>query len=324
MLTCHNSEIPLRQKSGTILKRGAREFWRILFWPTRGVDTTGWRVGYTELKHSAISSFCARCMCTLIALVRCYDTMPVNWVSAKACPLDKKNGKEGCEAVRLTDIVQEMGHSFVGTLLERGIRIRSARPYASGYQNGRSRLEAIIHQRVIVHRARVAGRNFAVSKNAFASPGHDQQDACLGARLRHVDVRLCQQSYRDARVVLQCADGKLVVKLGCGALQGTTCTIRLWTPGFNGWNLWTSLCGTLCREKLWTLPSLPMQMMWQKANFSNMGKSSSRWFLRKTWPFLTPFRKFAQLSTLASRNTLQARGVAARGLTCNALTRRGF
>ena len=54
-------------------------------------------------------------------------------------------------------------------------------------------------------------------KNAFASPGHEQQDACLGAPLRHVVVRLCQPSYQDARVVLKCA-----VKPGCGALQGTT------------------------------------------------------------------------------------------------------
>ena len=131
--------------------------------------------------------------------------MAVDWVSAQACPLDKKNGKEGCEAVRLVNIVQELGNSFVGTQLERGIRGRSARPYASGYQHGRPRLEAIIHQRVIAHRVHVAGRNFAVSgkdvKNAFASPRYDQQDACLGARLRHCDLRLCQQSYRDARVV---------------------------------------------------------------------------------------------------------------------------
>ena len=87
-------------------------------------------------------------MRTLFALVRCYDTMPVDWVSAQACPLDKMNGKESCKAVRLINNVEEMGNSFVGTLLERGIRGRSARPYASGYQRGRSRLEAIIHQRV--------------------------------------------------------------------------------------------------------------------------------------------------------------------------------
>ena len=65
-----------------------------------------------------------------------YDTMLVDWVSAQACPLDKNNGKEVCEAVRLINIVEEMGNSFVGTLLERGIR--SAWPFASGYQHGRS------------------------------------------------------------------------------------------------------------------------------------------------------------------------------------------
>ena len=159
-------------------------------------------------------------MRTLFALVRCYDTMPVDWVSAQACPLDKKNGKEGCEAVRFVNIVEEMGSSFDDTLLERSMRGRSARPYASGYQHqhGRSGFEAIIHQRVIAHRARVVGRNFAVSskdvKNAFASPGYEQQDACLGDRLRHVDSRVCQPSYQPSY--------QDVVKPGCGALQGTT------------------------------------------------------------------------------------------------------
>ena len=100
-----------------------------------------------------------------------------------------------------------------------------ARPYTSGYRHGTSRIEAIIYQKVIAHRARVAGRNFAVSskdvQNAFASTGHDEQHACLSARLRRGDLRLSQQSYRDARVVLQCADGELIVKPGCGDLQGT-------------------------------------------------------------------------------------------------------
>ena len=93
---------------------------------------------------------------------------------AQACPLDKKKGKEGCEAVRLINIVEEMGNSFFGALLDRSIRGRSARPYAPGYQHGRSRLEDIIHLRVIALRARVAARNFVVFskdvKNAFASP----------------------------------------------------------------------------------------------------------------------------------------------------------
>ena len=40
-----------------------------------------------------MSTLLAQCMLTLFALVRCYDTML--GVSAQACPLDKKNRKEG-------------------------------------------------------------------------------------------------------------------------------------------------------------------------------------------------------------------------------------
>ena len=82
--------------------------------------------------------------------------MPVDWVSAQACPLDKKNGKDGCEAVKLIDTVEQIGNSFVGTLLGRRIRGRVAQTYTSGYRHGTSRIEAIIYQKVIAHRARVA------------------------------------------------------------------------------------------------------------------------------------------------------------------------
>ena len=47
-------------------------------------------------------------------------------------------------------------------------------------------------------------------QECIASPVHEQQDAGLGPQLRHVDLRLCQKFNREARVVLQCADGELV------------------------------------------------------------------------------------------------------------------
>ena len=137
------------------------------------------------------------------------------------------------------------------------------------------------------HRARVAGRNFAVSskdvKNAVASPGHDQEDACLGARHRHCDLRLCQQSYRDARVVLQCADGELVVKTwvrssseyhrSSGYFQDVYRTaVDTWLQLVESLISW---CETLYQEKLWTSPSPLLQTMWPKANFSKICKSSS-------------------------------------------------
>ena len=151
----------------------------------------------------------------------------VDWVSAQACPLDKKNGKEGCEAVRLINIVEEMGNSFVGTLLERGIRGRSA-----------------LAMCVWISTWPISSRGYHSSK------GHCSSGACeLGAtsrspaRMSRMHLRAqgtinkmhvwvlgfaivtcasAQQSYRDARVVLQCVDGELVVKPGCGVLQGTT------------------------------------------------------------------------------------------------------
>ena len=74
------------RKSGSIL--GGFLFWRTLFWPTGGVDTKGWGMGHKELKHSGFGTPFARCLRTLFALVRCHDTMAVDWVSAQACPLD--------------------------------------------------------------------------------------------------------------------------------------------------------------------------------------------------------------------------------------------
>ena len=78
-----------------------------------------------------------------------------------------------------------------------------------------------------------------------------------------------------------------------------TCIIQFWTPGFNWWNPLTSWCETQNQDKLWTSPLPHMQTMWPRANFSKIGKSSSRSFVRKTWPSLTSFRDSVQLSTLA-------------------------
>ena len=51
----------------------------------------------------------------------------------------------------------------------------------------------------------------------------------------------CQQSYRDARVVLHCADGDLVVKPGRGALQGTIAAVDsfqdVYHPAVDEWML---------------------------------------------------------------------------------------
>ena len=115
--------------------------------------------------------------------------MPVDWVSAQACPYDKKNGKEGCEAVRLINIVEEMGQQFrrysVGAAFV--VVLPDHMHLDINMADLASKLSLV--KGVVAHRVCVAGCNFAVSSkdvnHTFASPGHDQQDACLGARLRH-------------------------------------------------------------------------------------------------------------------------------------------
>ena len=141
-----------------------------------------WRCRYTgmeswihELRHSVISTLFVRYMRTLFVLLCCYDAMPVDWVSAQACPLDKKNGKDGCEAVKLINTVEQIGNSFVGTLLERRIRGRVA-----------------LARHIRISTWHISYRGYHLSK------GHCSSGACGWAQLRGLQQG-CPECFREHR-----------------------------------------------------------------------------------------------------------------------------
>ena len=146
--------------------------------------------------------------------------MPVDWVSAQACPLDKKNSKEGCQAVRLSK----------STLSKRWATVSSVRCWSGAFvvvQPGRMHLDnnmadlvskpLFIKGSLLTWREQLGANARSPAKMLRTSArvqGAINKLHVWVPRLRHGDLRLCHQSYRDARVVLQCADGELAVKPG--------------------------------------------------------------------------------------------------------------
>ena len=127
-----------------------RNLWRSLFWPRLGVRMQGWGGGYNVFKYDHMGTLFRQCICTMFALVWCYDQMPVDWVSAQVCTFDKKHFKVGCEEARFINIVEEIGNRYVGHLLQSWVH-RWISMYASGYQLGSLRVEAAIHQWGVAH-----------------------------------------------------------------------------------------------------------------------------------------------------------------------------
>ena len=241
--------------------------------------------------------------------------MPVDWVSAQACPLDKRNSKEGCEAVRLINIVEEMGNSVIGTLLEGAFVV-----VLPGHTHLDINVADLVSRPSFIKGSLLIGRVWpgATSRSpARMSRMHLRAQGTINKMhawaLGFASVtcafanNLIEMPEWFFSVPMQNLRSNLGVEL-FRVPQGQwiffkTCIIRLWTPGFNWWNPLTSWCETLYQEKHWTDPSLLVQTVWPRANFSKMGRISSSWFLRETWPSLTPFRKTVPLSTLASRDT---------------------
>ena len=157
-----------------------------------------------------MGTFFRQCICTMFALVWCYDKMPVDWVSSQVCTFDN-NFKAGCEEVRVINSVGEIGKRYVEHLLQ-SWKHRWTSMYASGYQLGGLRVEAAIHQWDVAHQESQEEANFVGfskdAKNVFANHGHDQQDE---------DFRAGLQSYRDMSVVFSigqtvCSWSRLGVK----------------------------------------------------------------------------------------------------------------
>ena len=148
-----------------------------------------WDTWNSNIPRSVL--FFTQCMRTLFAFICCYDTRPADWVSAQTCPLDRKNDKEAVSSVLCWSgafVVVLPGHTHLDINMA-----ASKQSSTKGY--------------LLIGRVWLGQQG---CQECIASPVHEQQDAGLGPQLRHVDLRLCQKFNREARVVLQCADGELV------------------------------------------------------------------------------------------------------------------
>ena len=127
------------------------EVWRQLLLPQWQVDSVRCGVGFRASPPSPI--FFNRILLHLLTSIRMFNRMPHEWQRSHTTGLDKHNGKEGPAGLRLINNLEVLGKWYCASLWRRGCA-NSQRDYASGYIRGKSRIAAMLQQRVLQSRLR--------------------------------------------------------------------------------------------------------------------------------------------------------------------------
>ena len=129
------------------------------------------------------------------------------------------------------DALTDLGPSLPGILLVfvqctvwKRSRRQSGRPYASGYAQGRSRIEAILQQHFVAEPLRVAGFSFISCfhdiANAFPSMDHGRLREVLRQAAHPDDFPLLVQRVQRSCMLVDGCDRRAAVMPGSGTLQG--------------------------------------------------------------------------------------------------------
>ena len=110
------------------------------------------------------------CLC-----IRLRRQTPSTWHRSQTTEIDKRNGKPGCQGIRLINQLDPFGVQCYKHIWQR-CSPRSYRHYASGYYACKSRISSIVQRHVLSHRLSTSGINHVESffdvSNAFPSPTH--------------------------------------------------------------------------------------------------------------------------------------------------------
>ena len=193
-------------------------------------------VGESTLLHDFLVMF--------VNGVHAQHVVPDTWQYAVAAQLGKNNGKKGCAAVRLINLLDPVGKMFFSFLWGRSREERRHGSY--GFYKGRRREQAILVQNVLTWKLRTLKAGYVIAlhdvSNAFPSPSHD----CLDETIRDVahadNVLLLQYRYSNSRLRLDAGrQGTLLVAPGSGGMQGDTSMAQIFRTMFDrGVDEWDS------------------------------------------------------------------------------------
>ena len=217
------------------------EIWRLLLFPHWHLRPPRHGVGYKQSRAPTFH-FYGRLQ-QLLTQVRMFNHAPTAWQTSMGYKIDKGNRKTGCAALRVVNSLDPLGKAFFAQAWQRG-QPQSARHYASGYRQGKSRIEAIVQQHVVGYRLRQSkcsyNKCFFDVANAFYSATHDNIDIAVSECIQPEDFDLVKQRYRDTAVCIEARDGWACVRPQSGALQGDTCAsdlfLEVYHPQIDTWN----------------------------------------------------------------------------------------
>ena len=196
------------------------EIWRQLVNPNEYYVRRRHGIGYDgNLDTGSVGD----CLFVLFTSIRLYDVAPIQWNLSQTFQLNKNNGKQACEALRIINTFEPLGKAFVKTLWDRGQR-QSGREWAAGYIAHKSRITPIMQRRIVKHRLCQAGQShcdsFYDAKNAFPSVDRAVCDEVIDNTCRLQDRRLLKQRNNQAVLCIQAADREVYICSGSGSLQG--------------------------------------------------------------------------------------------------------
>merc|ERR1712217_37077 len=103
---------------------------------------------------------------------------PLEWNNVEAAQLGKANGKRGCKAIRLINLLAPEGKAFFALVWR--VSLESSNDFSYGFRKGKRREQAILIQNATGWKLRCLGMGHFVGlhdvANAFPSMDHQTLD----------------------------------------------------------------------------------------------------------------------------------------------------
>ena len=171
------------------------------------------------------------------------NVFPIEWNNAQAAQLGKANGKKGCKAIRLINLLDPIGKAFY-TLIWR-LSPEAPCDFSYGFQPGKRREQAILIQNTVGWKLRQLKRRHFIAfhdvSNAFPSPTYAALDQTMDRHAKHGESNFLKCRYKQTQVTIECRNGSTVtVAPGTGSLQGDSTAANQFRETFD--NMMAQYC----------------------------------------------------------------------------------
>ena len=168
--------------------------------------------------------------------IRWTNVAPWSWHNSTAMAIPKANGKDGIPGQRIIHLLDPFGRAVFDVLWAKGCH--ESAEFAYGCFQGKSRLPAILQQRVLHERLATAGRSYKFTKNDVKNAHPSISHNALCQEIRETCPKdtwdLLEQRILNARMTFCSGEGQSATfALGAGTMPGDTIAPLMFCQGFN-------------------------------------------------------------------------------------------